>query len=141
MFLEVFFPEWQRASWSRVRSRRDLSRSGTSRFARIRERCHHRTRLRLGVRVVQMVNRNFSVHQHGLLDHAQTHDCREKINIFLGPAGTSSDVVDAPNVVLHCSLPFKRFRFEPINSIELPCGIQIEESVSRPPAASALWNM
>src|SRR5580704_13191087 len=61
--LEMLFPERQRSLGHSKRRGGYLSRARAARLTAIRKRRHHRTRLQVGIRVVQMINGKGPVHQ------------------------------------------------------------------------------
>ena len=99
----------------------DLARSRTARHALIGEGGVNRTRLRTGVRVIQVVMGVASVKKNGLLDQPLPKDLRQEIYVFLGSRCTNGDVVEA-RYQGHVALPparlyqeYKRLHKTPTN--------------------------
>ncbi len=93
--VEVFLPEADGAFGNGVCRRRDLSRAYAAGDTLIGERGHHRARLSIRVRIVEMVVSIAAIEQHCLLDHALAQYFCAKVNIFLGRSGAQSDVMES----------------------------------------------
>src|ERR1700683_1600313 len=92
---QVLVPELGGPLLHRVSSGLDLARSRTSRHALIGKSGVNRTRLRVGVRVIQVVMGIASVKKNGLFDEPLPKDLRQEIYVFLGSRCTNGDVVEA----------------------------------------------
>src|SRR5579872_3647302 len=101
VLFEMLFPERERSLCDGKRRGGHLTRSGPPGLAAVRERCHDGARLQVGVRVVQVIDRNRSVHKNGLFRHAQPHYLREKIHVFLCAARASRNVMVTGQGIFH----------------------------------------
>jgi len=97
----MIFPERQGPLCHRKSSRGDLAGAGPSGLAAVRKRGHHRAWLEVRVGVVQMIDGNGPVHQHGLLGHSQADYLSEKVHVFLRATRASRDVVVPSQGVIH----------------------------------------
>src|SRR5580704_13207171 len=91
---QVLIPKLGGALLHRIRSGLDLARSRTARYALVREGGVNRTRLRVGVRIIQVVVGVPSVKKNGLFNQPLPKDLRHEIYVFLGSRCTNSDVVE-----------------------------------------------
>ena len=91
---QVLVPEFGGALLHRIGGGLDLARSRTARHALVREGGVNRTRLRVGVRIIQVVMGIASVKKNGLFDQPLPKDLRQEIYVFLGSRCTNSDVVE-----------------------------------------------
>src|SRR5262249_41407204 len=67
MSVDVFFPERDRADRNSVTGARELAGPGASRFTRVRKAGGNRTHIGVRISVVEVIDRDASVHQDGLL--------------------------------------------------------------------------
>ena len=98
---EMLFPERQRSLGDGKSRGGHLTRARPPRLAAVRKRRHDGAGLQIGVRVVQVIDGNRSVHQNGLFRHAQPYYLREKIHVFLCAARTSRDVMVTSQGIFH----------------------------------------
>src|SRR5262245_24843571 len=101
MPFEVFLPEWNRPGRHGIAGARELAGTGTARFARVREARGDGTDVGIAIAVIEVVDGDVSVHQHGLLDEPLPENLGEEIDILLRAAGAERDVVNAPNETVH----------------------------------------
>src|SRR5262249_56055552 len=90
--MEVFLPEGNRARRHGVAGARELSRSHPARLARIRKAGGDRADICVAVSVIEVIDGDVAVHQHGLLDHPLPEDAGEEVDVLLRAAGAQRDV-------------------------------------------------
>src|SRR5579871_5681173 len=101
MALQVILPERESAFGNGKRGGIDLAGAAPPLEAAVRKRGHDGSRFDLRVRVIQVIDRNLAIHEHGLLGHAQAKRLRKEIDIVLGASGASGDVVISGEWVIH----------------------------------------
>ena len=117
--LEMLLPEFQRAERHRIAGRVDLAGPAPAGNAHLREREGGRDRADLGIRVgvVEVVKRDRTVEQDGLLDHALADHLREEVDVFLRTPDTAGDMVQSVDACGHLfSLPDWIFEPDPTSA-------------------------
>src|SRR5580692_4751515 len=92
---QVLVPELGGSLLHRVSSGLDLARSWTARHPLVWEGGVNRTRLRAGVRIIQVVMGIASIKKDSLFDQPLPKNLRQEIYVFLGSRCTNGDVVEA----------------------------------------------
>ena len=105
MLRQVSNPERQRPPGHGVGEHRHLPRAWPALAAAIGKTGGDRTGFGVGVAVVEVVDGDVPVQQHGLLDQALTQHTGEEIDIGLRRARAERDVVDACDQRVHARLP------------------------------------
>ncbi len=92
--IQMFEPEFDRALGHRIGGRLDLSGTLTASDASIRKGGVNRARLRVRVRIVQMIMSVAAIKEDGLLDHALAENLRLEVDVFLRASYTYGHVMD-----------------------------------------------
>src|SRR5262245_14644803 len=93
--IEMVFPKRDRSIRNGVAGAGQLTGPCAPRLARVRKTRRDRTDVGVGVAVVEVIDRDVSIHQDGLLDQPLPQHLGKEVDILLGAARAQRDVVNA----------------------------------------------
>src|SRR5882672_1627835 len=99
--IEVLFPERDRPVRNGITGAGQLARPGAPRLAGVRKTRGDGTHVGIGISVIEVIDGDASIHQHGLLDEALPEYLGEEVDILLRAAGAQRNVMNALHEACH----------------------------------------